>query len=535
MCALHIEREPGDAPALALMSRLCLLGGDLAAAIAYASIALRAEPSNPAARIAYHNALAQRPNPPLALERFREALAIEPEIAAHAVCYAAAPPFAGIGQVRQMLEDAIRLDPALGAAHAALGNVLSRDGLLPAAIAAYRRAVDIDPQQPDAMLALSELLFDIEQSDASTHYRSQALAQKRFYPAGPRSANAARSVLVLSAPAPWAQNTPLEFMVDPQAAALHRLYLTDDSQNETLPPFDVIFNAIGEAERAHGAIARAQQFIDSHEQRVMNQPKHLWKTARPHLADALGGVHGCVVPSTRRITRDRLAADSEYSLLARPVDTHAGRGLERLDDAQSRDAYLARHPDERFDVVPFIEYRSADGFYRKYRVILVDGKPYPYHLAISPHWMVHYIKTPTASVEWMRAEEERFLRDPRSIFTNWERTFGEMARGLSNSSTSAWIARCFRTETCWCLKQIPRCSYIAASRRILTNTSTFRRYFAPSKRFWLETNRHGDGRDDGRSGSRRRRRRSSRCRLNSRCCCSRTRCGYSPGCSRIRC
>lgn len=412
------------------MSRLCLLAGDPAASIAFASVAVRADARHPAARAALETALAQRPNPELGLQRLREAVAVEPEITAYTVCYGSAPAFPQIDRVRELLDEAVRQDPALAAAHAALANVLARQDHVLLAIPEYRRAIDIDPDQPDAVLALSELLFDLGDTAASAAYREHALAQKRLYLAGPHSANAQRRVLVLNAPAPWAQNTPLDFMIDPRAAALHRLYLTGESIPPALPPHDLVFNAIGEAEHAHDAIARAEQFVAAQDKRVINRPAHLRNTARPHLADALRGVHGSVVPRTHRIPRDELASWNDFPVLARPIDTHAGRGLERLDDAAALAGYLVQHEDERFDAVPFVEYRSADGFYRKYRVVLVDGKPYPYHLALSPEWMVHYIKTPTANVDWMRAEEERFLRDPRSAFANWDRTFSEMAQAL---------------------------------------------------------------------------------------------------------
>ena len=44
------------------------------------------------------------------------------------------------------------------------------------------------------------------------------------------------------------------------------------------------------------------------------------------------------------------------------------------------------------------------GYYRKYRMIFVDREPFPYHLAISPHWMVHYF---SADMESHRLEARR--------------------------------------------------------------------------------------------------------------------------------
>ena len=48
---------------------------------------------------------------------------------------------------------------------------------------------------------------------------------------------------------------------------------------------------------------------------------------------------------------------------------------------------------------------------RKYRVMLIDGRLYPLHLAISVDWKVHYFTADMARSEVFRAEERRFLAD----------------------------------------------------------------------------------------------------------------------------
>ncbi|MBV8748148.1 MAG: RimK family alpha-L-glutamate ligase, partial [Candidatus Eremiobacteraeota bacterium] len=88
----------------------------------------------------------------------------------------------------------------------------------------------------------------------------------------------------------------------------------------------------------------------------------------------------------------------------------------KIDDDAQRAAYLAETPAEQLYVAPFIDYRSADGFFRKYRIVFVASEPFPFHLAISPNWMVHYYNAPMTEHRWMRDEEHAFLADINSVF-----------------------------------------------------------------------------------------------------------------------
>jgi hypothetical protein len=63
----------------------------------------------------------------------------------------------------------------------------------------------------------------------------------------------------------------------------------------------------------------------------------------------------------------------------------------------------------------FIDFRSSDNWFRKYRIIFVDRKPYPYHLAISPNWMVHYYTAEMESHPWKPKEEKEFLQNPDAV------------------------------------------------------------------------------------------------------------------------
>ena len=139
------------------------------------------------------------------------------------------------------------------------------------------------------------------------------------------------------------------------------------------------------------------------------------------LAATLAGVAGAAVAPARRLTKEQLLAIGEgFPLLVRPTDAHGGRGLERVDDVAAVRAYAARVPAAAYDVCAFTEYRSADGFYRKYRVMFVNGVAYPYHLALDETWMIHYHRAPMGDHAWMRDEERRFLQAPADALACWD-------------------------------------------------------------------------------------------------------------------
>ena len=46
----------------------------------------------------------------------------------------------------------------------------------------------------------------------------------------------------------------------------------------------------------------------------------------------------------------------------------------RSTDRDDLPAYLAQRPEAEFFISPFVDYASADGMFRKYRIVIVDGK-----------------------------------------------------------------------------------------------------------------------------------------------------------------
>ena len=67
----------------------------------------------------------------------------------------------------------------------------------------------------------------------------------------------------------------------------------------------------------------------------------------------------------------------------RPRGSHAGVGLAKIDDVFALGKYLIEQKGEEFFLARYVDYASEDGLFRKYRVVVADGKPYACHMAIA--------------------------------------------------------------------------------------------------------------------------------------------------------
>ncbi|MGH8778545.1 hypothetical protein [Paraburkholderia sp.] len=196
-----------------------------------------------------------------------------------------------------------------------------------------------------------------------------------------------------------------------------------DAEDAQLPPFDLVFNAIGEPDIAQPLTARLERFAKRCGRALLNRPDAVARTQRHRMALLLAGIDGVAVapcirvvrmPESRRAFAERLeVANLVFPLLMRPLATHGGDGLVLHTSFDALWAALKETDEPRY-VTRFDDFRSADGQYRKYRIVFVDRKPFPYHLAISPHWMVHYYTAGMLENPDKIAEERRFLEDPRA-------------------------------------------------------------------------------------------------------------------------
>jgi hypothetical protein len=84
--------------------------------------------------------------------------------------------------------------------------------------------------------------------------------------------------------------------------------------------------------------------------------------------------------------------------------------------------YLRERQEQEFFVSRFVDYSSKDGLFRKYRLVLVDGRPYACHLAIADRWDIWYLNAGMSESVDKRREEENFMRNFDDAFARRHQT-----------------------------------------------------------------------------------------------------------------
>jgi len=315
---------------------------------------------------------------------------------------------------------ALAVAPRLAAAHAGLGALYLSVGIEDGAEHHSRLALRCDPGHALASQTLAEILERRGETQAATALLDEAYSrQNLFLEPAPESR---MTVLVLSTEA--AGNIPYRHILPAQHYTRLIWYMEHarEAQFAALPPYDLVFNAIGDPDLAGPSAAAVQRFLRRCRRPVLNDPMLIPRTSRNLIPVTLGEIEDVVVPAAARIEHAAIArlgarravagTGLEPPLLVRPTGSHGGKGLERALDWEELEAAVAALGEQDLYVTAYHDYRSADGLYRKGRVVFVDRRPFPYHWAGSSHWMVHYDASGAGEDDARRAEERKLLEDP---------------------------------------------------------------------------------------------------------------------------
>jgi hypothetical protein len=280
-----------------------------------------------------------------------------------------------------------------------------------------------EPDNAAALLDLAVLEQLFGDRDAGCARQADALKLRRIYRSSFADVAPSLRLLAFAVPGDIGANTPLEFLLEGSDVELHTLYVVPgEPLRETVPDHDLAFVAIGEADDHRVALDTVERLTAAWPRPVLNRPDRIPMLSRERLHAVLASAPGLLIPATARLDRGRLVRltrgdvelrelmpDAGFPLILRPVGSHAGHGLQKIDDVTALARYLADQPEPAFYVARFVDYRSADGLFRKYRVVFIDGRPYACHLAITDQWMIYYLNANMKESAAKRAEEERFM------------------------------------------------------------------------------------------------------------------------------
>ena len=307
--------------------------------------------------------------------------------------------------------------PLIGVAPLMRRAFLNED-LRPLGAALLARA-QANPLDANACLDCSTVLQLTGDRDVALAMQAEAVRVQPLYSLPSKQARPGLRLLVIMGLGDLMSNTPIEFLLEDSDVTLDLLYLTSEAPwPEVVPEHDVMMVAMAESDASQPLLQELARFVEGWPRPVINLPAHIATLSRDGVCAALAGVPGLEMPRTVRTDRATLQSlgkaeaslpallpGDEFPLIVRPIGSHAGQHLEKMESPAEITGYLERVHSERFYISRFVDYRSADGMFRKYRIALIAGRPFLCHFAVSSHWMIHYLNAGMAESAEKRAEE----------------------------------------------------------------------------------------------------------------------------------
>jgi len=419
-----LAHDPQSINALCGMAGCLEASGHLDAAMAFYQRVLSLAPQSPLAANNLGNLLQK-------LERFDEA------VAAYRIALGADPGQAAIrvnlgraldssGHSREALEEfgqALALDPQSAEIHYRIGSVLENIPFLADARAYYERAVALDSSHAAAQIALGNVLADFGEEELAWEHRRLGYADRILTTRPARQNDHPIRVLLLSSAA--GGNLPLSPVLTPEQYQTSSLMVEFVDQLPPLDQYDVIVNAIGDADRSLVGLQVAQRLLANCPARVINPPDRVLETRRESISAKLAPLPDVRTPRIKTLPRasfetgqaiELLRAEGwGYPLLLRVLGHHTGHHFVQIDSFDQMAEAARDLPGPQITAIEWLDAYGADGYFRKYRMLFLGGKLFPLHLALSKHWKVHYFSANMADDAAFREEEMRFLSDSPAV------------------------------------------------------------------------------------------------------------------------
>jgi len=286
--------------------------------------------------------------------------------------------------------------------------------------------IKVDINDATALLDLAVIFIMRGEKKLARSMQTLAIQNRQLYEYPRPDGEIKIRALAILGPGDLMANSPFEFLIENQPVSLDLLYIAPGvGIPELVPEHDVLIVAVGESDVNQPLLEYLDLALANWPRPVVNRPAAISRLGRDSSCALLGDIPTLLMPRAQRVARTALEQccnndqpaltlpailqGVDYPVIIRPIDSHAGLGLAKIDNLNDLTSYLTTALDQNFFVSPFIDYSSADGLFRKYRLILINGVPYVCHMAISQRWMVHYLNADMLDNAAHRAEEAQFM------------------------------------------------------------------------------------------------------------------------------
>jgi glutathione synthase/RimK-type ligase-like ATP-grasp enzyme len=208
----------------------------------------------------------------------------------------------------------------------------------------------------------------------------------------------------------------------------HRLHVTPNILRQRRRPdlsgYLCLLNLITEPERNERVLENMRKLLRDLPGKVINRPEAVLRSTRDQVARRLAGIAGLQVPRTVRVRASKpaiasqtiLRAGLQFPIIVRQAGTHTGRIVGLFDGADAIQSELDWSNDHI--ATEFVDFRSCDGLYRKYRAFFIGRHIIFRHMLVSDDWNVHAKDRRRFMAERQELvdEEERLFARPEGAF-----------------------------------------------------------------------------------------------------------------------
>jgi len=326
-------------------------------------------------------------------------------------------------EARKLFSEAVAKFPDDPMSRVNLASLLIEDRELGKAREHCEHALKIGPNCRQAHAGLLLVFTDLGDPERASWHRQSAFQGRCVVPVAYRGERPPITVLELISTTRCISRIT-NFLID--RVFQKYLIVTDFYDSRTiLPPHQLVVNSIGDADLAPAALAGAESLLARTTAPVINPPAAVLGTGRCDIARRLSGVSGVITPKTITLSRELLAAPDarttlarhgfEFPLLLRTPGFHGGEHFLQVETVTDLPSTLAELPGRDLTVIQYLDARASDGKTRKYRVMMIDGRLYPLHAAISRNWKIHYFSADMADHPEHRTEDAEFLENMPAV------------------------------------------------------------------------------------------------------------------------